>query len=289
MANKYNMNHAKRGIALIINIRSYNPNPYNLAERRWSQPDVVNLKKTLEYLEFDLRFYENLTANEIREEIEKIADKDHTDSDCFLCVVMSHGDDGKIIANDSEEISFLEIMEPIKSCKSLDNKPKLFFFQASRGKNKMEPKNHRPDSGVSKSLENTPDDHKEERTSNNNDNRNNLKQITSYLENEADLLVYYSTIPDHYAHDTVVEGTLFIKSVCKELNEAYKNLPNNMSLGVMILNINKSIRDKGMQLPHLIIRLARDVNFTPKKVSFYLSFIVIQLNNYGKRINKKIS
>ena len=285
----YEMNNAKRGIALLINIRTYNPNPYNLAERTWSEPDVVNLKKTLEYLEFELRFYDNLTAIEIREEIQKIAEIDHKDSDCFLCVVMSHGEDDKMIASDSEEISFMEIMDPVKSCKSLDNKPKLFFFQACRGKNKMEPKNHRPDSGVSESLGNTPYDHKDERTNNNNDNRNNLKQITSYRENEADLLVYYSTIPDHYSHGTVAEGTFFIKSVCKVLNEAYKNIPNNIKLLEMSVNINKSIRDKGMQLPHLIIRLARDVNFTPKKVSFDIRFFVLRLNNYGKRIKKKIS
>jgi hypothetical protein len=270
MANMYNMNNAKRGIALIINIRTYNPNPYNLAERTWSEPDIVKLNKTLEYLEFDLRFYENLTANEIREEIEKIADKDHTDSDCFLCVVMSHGDDGKIIANDSEEISFLEIMKPIKSCNSLDNKPKLFFFQACRGKNKMEPKNHRPDSGVSKSLENTPDDHKDEWTSNNNENRNNLKQITSYRETVADLIVYYSTIENHYSHGTVAEGTFFIKSVCKQLNEAYKNLPNNINVSQMLVNINKSVSESGKQIAEAEHLLLKDFNFTPKKVSKYL-------------------
>ena len=99
------MDHAKRGIALVINIRTYNPNPFKLDERIWSEPDVKNLKTTLEYLEFDLRFYENLTANEIRDQIQKIADEDHTNSDCFLCVVMSHGIGDKIMASDSEEIS----------------------------------------------------------------------------------------------------------------------------------------------------------------------------------------
>jgi hypothetical protein len=269
--NLYNMNHARRGIALVINIRKYEPNPYKLDERTWSEPDVKNLTQSLQYLEFDLKLHENLKANEIRDEIKKIAEMDHTDSDCFLCVVMSHGEDDKIIATDSQEISFMEIMEPIKSCTSLQNKPKLFFFQACRGKNKMESKNHRPDSGVSKSLENTPDDHKDESTSNTNNNKTkNLKQITSYIENEADLLVYYSTIPDHYAHGTVAEGTFFIKSVCKELNEAYKNLPNNIKLLEMSAKINKSVRESGKQLALAEHRLSEDVNFTPKKVSKYL-------------------
>ena len=87
----YDMDHAKRGIALVINIKTYTPNTFNLKERAWSEKDFENLQHTLKYLEFDVRPYENLTAKEIRDKIQKIADEDHTNSDCFLCVVMSHG------------------------------------------------------------------------------------------------------------------------------------------------------------------------------------------------------
>ncbi len=122
------MDHDQRGIALVINIRSYDDR--NLKERVESEKDVENLKRTLEYLEFDVRSYENLKAKEIRDEIQKIADEDHTNSDCFLCVVMSHGNDEKFMTSDNQEISFDEIMAPIKSCRSLYFKPKLFFFPA---------------------------------------------------------------------------------------------------------------------------------------------------------------
>jgi hypothetical protein len=266
----YNMNHAKRGIALVINIRTYNPNPLNLGERKWSEPDVENLKQSLQYLEFDLRLHENLEANEIRDEIQKIADFDHTDSDCFLCVVMSHGNGDKIMASDSEEISFEEIMKPIKSCSSLENKPKLFFFQACRGDKEMEAKNQRPDSGVSTTSGHEITDHINETSSNKNNNNNKtyaLKQNTK-IEAESDLLVYYSTIPNHYSYGTEAQGTFFIKSLCKELNEAYKNLPNNLKLLEMSVNINKSVRDKGMQLAEPMHRLMADVNFKPKNVGF---------------------
>jgi hypothetical protein len=264
MAKMYNMDHAKRGIALVINIRTYNPNPYNLNERKWSEPDVENLRKSLQYLEFDLKLQENLTANEIREKIQRIAEIDHTASDCFLCVVMSHGIDDKIVASDSEEISFEEIMAPIKSCPSLENKPKLFFFQACRGDKEMEGTNHRPDSGISTTSGHGLTDHINER---NNSKNHALKQNTK-IEAESDLLVYYSTIPNHYSYGTETDGTFFIKSLCKELNEAYKNLPNNIKLLEMTVNINKSVRDKGMQLAEPMHRLMADVNFKPKKVGF---------------------
>jgi len=276
--NLYNMNHARRGIALVINIRTYEPNPYKLDERKRSEPDVVNLKKTLEYLEFDLKLHENKTANEIRDEIQKIAEIDHTDSDCFLCVVMSHGDDDKIFASDSEEISFEEIMKPIKDCETLKNKPKLFFFQACRGNKEMEANNHRPGSGNSTKSGHEPD-HKEEKTSlkmhapkqiNTKQEPNSEPKPRTDIKTEADLLVYYSTITDHRSYGNEAEGTIFIKSVCKQFSEAYKNLlsPKNMSLDVMIKNINESVKGSEIQLSETLDRFTGTVYFQPKNVSY---------------------
>ena len=188
---KYNMYHEKRGVALVINIRKYKDNKQK--ERKWSEKDFENLKQTFKYLEFNVRPYENLTAKQIRDEIQKIADLDHTNSDCFLCVVMSHGNKDKIVASDNEEISFKEIMQPIKeSCKSLENKPKLFFFQACRGDKDMEAKNQRPDSSVSTKSGNSPRDHMDDKTSNNNNNKMHAPKQYTHMESESDLLVPYS-------------------------------------------------------------------------------------------------
>ena len=136
----YNMNHKQRGKALVINIRAYDdPNPFKLKERVWSVRDVENLKHTLEYLEFEFKLCQNFTKSQIEQEIKEMASSvDHSNSDCFLCVVMSHGNEDKIVTSDNKEMSFEEILAPIKSCKSLENKPKLFFFQACRGENEME-------------------------------------------------------------------------------------------------------------------------------------------------------
>jgi hypothetical protein len=67
----YNMNHEKRGVALVINIRSYDP-PYQHKERVWSVKDFENLQHTFKYLEFDFEPCENLTAKEIRDKIQKM-------------------------------------------------------------------------------------------------------------------------------------------------------------------------------------------------------------------------
>jgi hypothetical protein len=110
-----------------------------LEERVWSKKDVESLRKTFEYLEFDFQSCENLKANEIITTIKGISSIHayRTDVDCFVCVVMSHGGQDKIMAIDNIKVSFEEIMAPIKSCKSLIGKPKLFFFQSCRGENEM--------------------------------------------------------------------------------------------------------------------------------------------------------
>jgi hypothetical protein len=292
MAKIYNMDHAKRGIALVINIKTYDSNPFELDERKWSEKDVENLKTTLEYLEFDLKFHENLKAKEIRDEIQKIAELDHTDSDCFFCVVMSHGEDDKIIASDSKEISLNEIMEPIKSsCKSLENKPKLFFFQACRGDNEIKAKNDRPDSGVSTSSRNELTDHIDEKTKNKmhmpkqspKKTEYVQKQRTYFIETESDLLVYYSTIEGQVSSGNVSGGTIFIKNVCEEFKKAYKNLPNNISLDAMIKNINRSVKESEIQLAETLDRFSGTVYFKPKDVStfFYFNmYIFLNISQY---------
>ena len=92
---KYDMDHDKRGIALLINIRSYDaPNQHK--ERVWSERDVEILKKTLNYLEFQVVLCHNLTKNELEQVMQEQAKLNYEKYDCFLCVVMSHGNDEKI-------------------------------------------------------------------------------------------------------------------------------------------------------------------------------------------------
>ena len=89
-ANKYKMDHEKRGVALVINIKTYDtPNLFKLKERKWSVKDVHHLEHTFKYLEFDFKLCQNFTKAQIEGEIQRQVSCDHTNSDCFLCVVMS--------------------------------------------------------------------------------------------------------------------------------------------------------------------------------------------------------
>ena len=123
---KYNMDHDRRGIALVINIRSYDA-PYQHKERVWSDRDVENLKKTLNYLEFQVVLCHNLTKSELEQVMQEQAKLNYDKYDCFLCVVMSHGNDEKIVTSDNQQISFDEIMAPIKQCPTREFKNVVFY------------------------------------------------------------------------------------------------------------------------------------------------------------------
>ena len=100
--------------------------------------------------------------------------------------------------------------------------------------------------------------------------QNNSKPQTTKIENESDLLVYYSTLPNHLSFSKdISEGTVFIKSLCEVFDTyAYKNLPNNnLSLAQMITKINESVMSQGVQIADPVFRMKREVYFLPKNVS----------------------
>ena len=260
---KYKMDYLKRGIALVINLNKYDPNPFNLEEREWSINDVENLTKTLEYLEFDIDLAENLTKSEIEERLEQIASINHENFDCFLCVVMSYGNKDNIVTSDSKFMSFEEIMEPIKSCLTLLDKPKMFLFSMI-------------------------DDQKIIYSSSNLQSKINKNNETKFNK-ESDLLIYYSILPNQLSLNNAADGTIFIKSFCNVFNDAYKELPNNMQLLKMFRIINESVSKTGQQqISEPLFRMTKDVYFLPKNVNqnvliftfiaFYF-FVLLSLGN----------
>ncbi len=55
---------------------------------------------------------------------------DHRNSDCFACVILSHGEEGAVYGTDGP-VEIKELVEPFKGhkCPDLAGKPKLFFIQ----------------------------------------------------------------------------------------------------------------------------------------------------------------
>lgn len=187
-AEEYNMRHKRRGVALILNHVHFE----EMATRKGSKKDTLNLKTSLDKLGFDVRVFTDPTVKTITTVLQSTAAEDHTDADCLIVVAMSHGESGLLHSTDS--------MYPVDTlwspftgdrCTSLLGKPKLFFIQACRGT--------RLDKGV-KFFHET-------------DSKSSTYSIPAY----ADIMVAYSTYDGFYSWRNPDSGSWFIQALCVEL------------------------------------------------------------------------
>jgi hypothetical protein len=83
-------------------------------------------------------------------------------------------------------------------------------------------------------------------------------------------------LPGYQSYVDMIEGSIFISSVCEVFSLAYKNLPNNMSLTQMIIRINEKVKQKEGQLTDHRITFTKELYFMPKKVSGFTLFFLLK-------------
>ncbi|XP_071942201.1 caspase-8-like [Antedon mediterranea] len=191
---KYNMTHATRGICLIINNMQFTK---ILKERRGSEIDEDNLKHVFGYLGFYVDVMRNLTAAQMMNKIIDIRKMDHSKYDCFVCCILSHGDLGNVFGSDGETCKIIEMTSAFRTghCKTLANKPKLFFLQACQGTRRAEQfvHNMETDDAPPTATENIPDD--------------------------ADFLLGYATAPGNVSYRSKTFGSWYITTLTQNLKK----------------------------------------------------------------------
>ena len=198
---EYNMTHAKRGKCLLINMVKYQNNAHE--ERSWSRKDVELLKEVFQNtLGFEqVEACTDKRADDVKTLLTSQASLDHSDSDCFVCFVMGHGEDGQIIASDNEIIDVANLLDPIRKCKSLEGKPKLFFLLACQ----IDEKTNRNGQVASPEKEelSTP-----------------LNNMNVTNKNDADLLIYRTTQRGQLARGVISnKGSHFVRTLCQVLEK----------------------------------------------------------------------
>ncbi|KAK7501455.1 hypothetical protein BaRGS_00007259, partial [Batillaria attramentaria] len=148
----YDFTHPKRGRAVIINNENFQKCS-GFDSRPGSGNDARALVEVFEKLGFDVKRYNDLTAEQMRMKLKKAAKSyDHEKADCLAVAIMSHGDqehlekawkqkrDTKvrrdlIFGVDGSSIPTEYIMRIFQDshCRGLRGKPRLFFLQACRG------------------------------------------------------------------------------------------------------------------------------------------------------------
>uniref|UniRef100_A0A1I8HKM7 ANK_REP_REGION domain-containing protein n=1 Tax=Macrostomum lignano TaxID=282301 RepID=A0A1I8HKM7_9PLAT len=133
----------------------------------------------------------------------------------LICVIMAHGNNGKIVVPDGKELQIKEIVDQFNSyhCSALQHKPKVFIIQACRGE-RMDVQ--RPtDSGPSGD--------------------------SSYSPVESDILIFYSATEGYasYRGNTEEEVSPFIQTLCKVITEYHRT----EHLADMLTIVNRRLKE----------------------------------------------
>ncbi|XP_014247452.1 caspase-1-like [Cimex lectularius] len=188
----YKMTHKKRGIAVIFNHEKFLVG--NLTDRTGTNADSEALEKCFTKLGFDVMVFKDLSCSELISQVEKVAEMDHSDNDCLVMCILSHGEENFIFACDTL-YKHEEIWGPFTAdkCPTLAGKPKMFFIQACQGK-KLDP-------GIRVTqVDSSPYSYK--------------------IPIHADFLIAYSTIPGFFSWRNTGKGSWFIQALTAELEES---------------------------------------------------------------------
>ncbi|XP_023683469.2 caspase-6 isoform X1 [Paramormyrops kingsleyae] len=254
-AEEYQMNHRKRGRALIFN-QEWFFWQLRLPDRAGTNADKVNLVKRFTELGFDAKAYDNLKVADVMNILQEAARANHVDSDGFVCVFLSHGENDHIFAYDGQ-ISIRDITALFKGdqCKSLVGKPKIFIIQACRG-----------------------DKHDDPVTAMDEVDQPNQVVVDAgvfyTLPAGADFLMCYSVAEGYYSHRETVNGSWYIQDLCDLLREHGKSVEFTDLL--TLVNRKVSMRSVGRcadhnaigkkQVPCFCSMLTKKLYFRHKKV-----------------------
>ncbi|TTG17230.1 Caspase-3 [Bagarius yarrelli] len=238
----YRTDYPNLGKCLIINNKNF-AKETGMTERNGTDVDAANIMKVFRELGFKTVIQNDQSVSQMRKLFKLVSQEDHSKSAMFVCVILSHGDDGVIYGTDgSLELKELSGFFRGDRCLSLVGKPKIFIIQACRG-NDLDP-GIETDS-VSES------------------------EGTQRIPVEADFLYAYSTAPGYYAWRNTANGSWFISSLCEMLTKYGRKLEimqlmtrvnRKVALEFQSCSTVPGFNDK-KQIPCIVSMLTKDLYF----------------------------
>ncbi|XP_037352392.1 caspase-7-like [Talpa occidentalis] len=196
------MDFEKVGTCIIINNKNFDRST-GRGPRNGTDRDAEALLKCFRNLGFDVTVHNDCSRAKMEAVLKEVSEQDHKNSACFTCILLSHGKEEGLIYGTDGLTSIKELAAHFRGdrCKTLVEKPKLFFIQACQ---ETELDNSiQADSGFV----------------NETDAQQHYK-----VPVEADFLFAYSTAPGCYSWQSPGTGSWFIQSLCDVLNEHGKSL-----------------------------------------------------------------
>ncbi|XP_060729009.1 caspase-6-like isoform X2 [Tachysurus vachellii] len=250
---EYKMDHKRRGNVLIFNQKNFQTNS---STRHGTDKDRDNLKRSFQDLGFNVKVYNDKRKKNVLQELHNAAEMDHTDADCFVCIFLTHGEEGQISAYD-DMIKIEELTDLFRGdqCKSLVGKPKIFIFQACAGK-----KYETPVTGMAGGFAADEDDEEVEKAA-------NIYTIPA----GADFLMCYSSAMGFYSIRNKESGSYYIQDLCETLQKHGSTLEITELLTMVNLKVSQrdmypeGREEKKKQMPCFTSMLTKKLHFSKNK------------------------
>lgn len=239
---RYKLHYQSMGQCIIINNKNFDRRT-GMNQRNGTDIDAANAMKVFTKLGYKTKIYNDQTVEQMKHVLVSVSKEDHSCYASFVCVLLSHGDEGVFFGTDgSVELKYLTSLFRGDRCTSLVGKPKLFFIQACRGTDL--------DAGIEAD---SPEDG------------------TTKIPVEADFLYAFSTAPGYYSWRNTMTGSWFIQSLCDMLSKYGKELELlhimtrvNHKVAVEFESVSNSPGfDAKKQIPCIVSMLTKEMYFSP--------------------------
>lgn len=166
------------------------------------------LHKVFTWLRFEIKTHQDCTSKKMLSVMQDLSSRDHSQMDCLVCVVLSHGNEGSVYGVDGNTVAIRELMEPFsgQNCSSLIQKPKMFFIQACQGSDEQRPVYIESDGPTRGSIQ------------------SDAVAAKDSIPSVADFLLGMATVPSFVSFRERSSGTWFIQSFCQNLVEMVAGL-----------------------------------------------------------------
>lgn len=237
---RYSLDFPCIGQCIIINNKNFDRGT-GMNQRNGTDVDAANMMKVFTKLGYKVKVYNDQTVDQLKQVLTLVSREDHSSYASFICVLLSHGDEGVFFGTDgSIELRYLTSLFRGDRCRSLVGKPKLFFIQACRGTD-LDP-GIEADSGE-----------------------------TTKIPVEADFLYAFSTAPGYYSWRNTMTGSWFIQSLYDMISKYGKELELqhimtrvNHKVAVEFESVSNSPGFHAKkQIPCIVSMLTKEMYFCP--------------------------
>ncbi|NWX44705.1 CASP8 protein, partial [Steatornis caripensis] len=236
----YKMKNIPHGYCVILNNYIFK----NLSEtREGTVKDGEAVKRVFKWLQFETVEHMDLEAKQMYAKVKEYSKKDHSNMDCFVCFIFSHGEKDKIKGVDCELVNIKDLVSCFSgsNCPSLAGKPKLFFIQACQGSGGHPAVTVKEDSSGHLETDATP--------------------LTS-IPDQADILVGTATVEDYESYRCTKNGSVYIQCLCDKMELL---CPLRKDLITILTEVNKEVGRRVLkgwkQMPKITSTLRKQLIF----------------------------